>query len=251
MTAVFDLTRSLTSSSLRFWRGTSASRTTRQPPQPPVFFDREGCPACRIVREALTELDLNVMIAPCPLGGKNLRSLKRSSGTDTLPKLYDPNTEQHLEGSAEILSYLFKQYADRPVPSHFKISTINRIRSISASLVRFNRGVRARPSRPAKDPLTLYSFESSPYSRPVREVLCELEIPYLLINLGKQQWADMGPAKPRLTPGPYRPVPGTKRDAFFKKHGNVQVPYLEDPNTGEALFESGEIVRYLERSYGS
>jgi glutathione S-transferase len=31
----------------------------------------------------------------------------------------------------------------------------------------------------------------------------------------------------------------------------MQVPYLEDPNTGEALFESAEIVAYLERAYAA
>jgi len=31
--------------------------------------------------------------------------------------------------------------------------------------------------------------------------------------------------------------------------GNVQVPYLEDPNTGKALFESADIMAYLEREY--
>ena len=29
----------------------------------------------------------------------------------------------------------------------------------------------------------------------------------------------------------------------------VQVPYLEDPNTGAAMFESAHIVEYLERTY--
>lgn len=30
----------------------------------------------------------------------------------------------------------------------------------------------------------------------------------------------------------------------------VQVPYLEDPNTGAAMFESSYIVDYLKRTYG-
>ena len=61
----------------------------------------------------------------------------------------------------------------------------------------------------------------------------------------------MGPAKFHFTLGPYRPLENTKRDDFFKKHGNVQVPFLIDPNTGEELFESQEIVKYLERIYGA
>ena len=31
--------------------------------------------------------------------------------------------------------------------------------------------------------------------------------------------------------------------------GRVQLPYLEDPNTGAALFESKTIVDYLEQHY--
>jgi glutathione S-transferase len=29
----------------------------------------------------------------------------------------------------------------------------------------------------------------------------------------------------------------------------MQVPYLIDPNTGQAMFESADIVAYLERTY--
>ncbi|MEC8823850.1 MAG: glutathione S-transferase N-terminal domain-containing protein, partial [Pseudomonadota bacterium] len=32
--------------------------------------------------------------------------------------------------------------------------------------------------------------------------------------------------------------------------GRVQVPYLEDPNSGEGLFESARILAYLEKNYG-
>ena len=84
----------------------------------------------------------------------------------------------------------------------------------------------------------------------MRERLCEYEIPYKLINLGKQQWSDMGPAKARFTLGEYCPLPNTKRDEFFQIHGDVQVPYLIDPNTGRELFESNEIVTYLDQNYG-
>lgn len=83
----------------------------------------------------------------------------------------------------------------------------------------------------------------------MRETLCELELPYTLHNLGKEHWSEIGPARQRLKPGPYRPRPGGKREAFFLKHGRVQVPYLEDPNTGTALFESAAIVAYLESRY--
>ena len=31
----------------------------------------------------------------------------------------------------------------------------------------------------------------------------------------------------------------------------IQVPYIEDPNTGVAMFESSAIVKYLDETYGS
>ena len=87
-------------------------------------------------------------------------------------------------------------------------------------------------------------------ARLVRERLCQLELPYRLINLGKQQWADMGPAAMRIKPGKYKPLPNSKRDEFLKKYGKVQVPFLIDPNTGVEMFESADIVSYLDHTYG-
>ena len=31
-------------------------------------------------------------------------------------------------------------------------------------------------------PLTMYNYEGSPFCKPVRETLCELEIPYLQVK---------------------------------------------------------------------
>ena len=97
--------------------------------------------------------------------------------------------------------------------------------------------------------LALWSFESSPYTRLVRERMSELELAYVVHNLGKEQFADMGPAVMRVKPGPYKPKPGGRREQVLAKYGRVQVPYLEDPNTGTKLYESREIIEYLEREY--
>ena len=40
-----------------------------------------------------------------------------------------------------------------------------------------------------------------------------------------------------------------KREAMTQKWGNFQVPYLEDPNTNTALFESNAIIDYLNQTY--
>ena len=58
--------------------------------------------------------------------------------------------------------------------------------------------------------------------------LCALEIPYLLHNVAKGS---------------------PSRDAFVERSGKMMVPYLVDPNTGKEMFESADIVSYLERTY--
>jgi len=70
----------------------------------------------------------------------------------------------------------------------------------------------------------------NPYCGIAREALCELEIPYKLHNVAK--------GSPR-------------RQAYLARSGKMQVPFLHDPNTGTDLFESADIVAYLERTYGT
>jgi len=105
------------------------------------------------------------------------------------------------------------------------------------------------PSRAPAEPLELYSFESSPFSRRVRELLSELEIAYVLRNTGKAMWQDMGPPSLRRSMFPDLPVEGRNRIALLERTGKVQVPYLVDPNTGAAMFESGDIRSYLLETY--
>jgi glutathione S-transferase len=76
--------------------------------------------------------------------------------------------------------------------------------------------------------LEFYGFEASPYCRLVREVLCELELRYVLHNVAKGS---------------------AQRDAFVARSGKMQVPYLVDPNTGVEMFESADIVAYLRETY--
>ncbi|MAR93021.1 MAG: glutathione S-transferase N-terminal domain-containing protein [Pseudomonadota bacterium] len=246
-----ELGSSILASSLRGWRGSSASRSVQLPHQLLELYDREGCAHCRFAREALTELNLDARIIPVPLGGTRFRQeLMQLSGSDQVPFLVDPNTGEKLAGSDAIVDYLFRHYGHREPPVSLQPTRRHLIASKLATVVRGSRGLEARPSKPVARDMTLYSFESSPYSRLVRERLCELEIPYRLVNIGKQQRADIGPANFRLHLGKYKPLPNTKRASFMEQHGNVQVPYLVDPNTGVDLFESQDILQYLSRHYG-
>jgi glutathione S-transferase len=241
---------SVVASTLRNWRGTSASRTVTAPATAIKLYDREGCPDCRFVREALTELNLDADIIPCPEQGQRFTAeLEAISGGSAVPFLVDADQDAQVGGAQAIVDYLFQQYRGKTSPKALRATSGHQLASKLATSIRHGAGLKARPSRQPEKPLTLYSFESSPYSRPVRELLCELELPYRLINLGKQQRSDMGPAKLRFTLKPYVPLPNTKRAVFFAEHGNVQVPYLVDPNTDTALFESKDILAYLRKTY--
>jgi len=241
---------SVLTSTLSGWRGCMVVKAAPQPEKPLILYDMEACPWCRRVREALTALHLDADIRPCPKGGQRFRpEAEALGGKQQFPLLLDENTGQHLYESADIVEYLFREYGGRPVPKGYRFRAYQSVLGTLASGASAVRGLRAAPGKAVAEPLHLWSFEGSPFSRLVRERLCELEIPYRLHNMGKEHWSEAGPARQRIKPGPYRPIPGGKRDAFFQQHQRVQVPYLEDPNTGQALYESGAIVDYLNKTY--
>lgn len=248
-----NIWNSSTASTVRKWRGTTSKPyTTAYPYQELVLFDREGCPQCRFVREALTELDLDALIYPCPNGGQRYADrLAALNPQQTVPVLQDENTGQVLTEAQAIVDYLFETYGKRAKPKALTIAGENLAQSEKVSVLRGGAGQQRKASQAAQQLLTLYSFESSPFSRPVRELLCELELAYHLINLSKQKPSDMGPAALHFSLGRYQPLPDTKRAAFYKEHGNVQVPYLIDPNTDTAMFQSKDILAYLDNTYGA
>ncbi len=225
-----DVATSLFTSTLRAGAGMIAAPSARPPSRTLELFDMEGCPYCRAAREALSTLDLDAMVYPCPKGGERFRpEVVRRGGKARFPYLHDPNTDLSLYESAEIVRYLAHEYGGA-VPTWTRLGRLGIATSMLASGARPSRGLRARPSRRPERPLELWSFEASPYCRLVREVLCELELPYLLHNVAR----------------------GSRgRAAFVARSGKMMVPYLADPNTGRELFESAEIVRYLEESYGA
>lgn len=243
---------SVATSSLTAWRGCMVVTQAPQPEKPLVLYDMEACPFCRRVREALTALHLDVEIRPCPKGGSRFRDeAKAIGGKLQFPLLVDENTETVMYESRDIVEYLFRQYGGRPVPGAYRPRAYQPALGSVASAASGLRGMRAKPARVPEQPLRLWSFEGSPFSRLVREKLCEYEIPYTLHNIGKEHWSEMGPARQRIKPGRYQPLPGGKRESFFARHQRVQVPYLEDPNTGAELFESARILQYLDDTYGA
>jgi glutathione S-transferase len=249
MKATLDVLNSTLASSLRMWRGTMVRAHAEQPAKPLRLYEFEACPYCRLVREALTELDLDALVFPTPHGGKRFRpKVVELGGKQRFPYLVDPNTGESMYESADIIEYLYRRYGGRAAPTRL-LRPVEVSTSVLAGAARFRAGSQARPSKAPKKPLELFSFESSPYSRRVRELLSELELPYLLRSTGKAGWQDLGPPIVRATLFPNRPVEGRTRTELLERAGKVQVPYLVDPNTGRALFESEAIRTYLRATY--
>jgi glutathione S-transferase len=229
MNRALDVATSLAASVARLGGGMQVKLIGRRPKKRLELYEFEACPYCRKVREALSILDLEAMIYPCPKNGPRFRpEATRRGGKAQFPFLVDPNTGKELYESDDIVTYLFHQYGDGGVPLSLRLGPLTDATSMLASAWRPAFGARYRAAKHPQKPLELYSFEASPYCRIVREHLCSLEIPYVLHNVAKGS---------------------PSRDAFVKRSGKMMVPYLVDPNTGTEMFESADIVAYLDRTY--
>ncbi|OTG65095.1 glutathione S-transferase N-terminal domain-containing protein [Acinetobacter silvestris] len=241
-------------------RGATGTAFPNQPEKAIKLYEFEGSPFCRRVREVMTLLNLDYEVYPCPKGGVKYRKIvKEKGGKKQFPFFVDENTGTEMYESKAIIDYLFQHYGKSgTTPKKYTHYPKYPVVALAGTLINGARGVwinqkivdRAAPEKLLK----LWGFEASPYTRVVRGVLTELEIPFVFHNVAKERWQDQGPAVLRLKPGQYVPLQGGKREKVievmsrFKK--DIQVPYLEDPNTGAKLFESEDIVKYLQQKYG-
>jgi glutathione S-transferase len=225
-----DIATSLAASAARLGGGLAVGPLGKRPKQRLELYEFEACPYCRKVREALSMLDLEAMVYPCPKGGPHFRKqVIERGGKAQFPFLIDPNTRRELYESDDIVTYLFSEYGDGGVPIQLRLGPLTDLSSFAASAARPGIGGRYVPARQPKKPLELWSFEASPFCRIVRERLSALELPYLLHNVAKGS-----PSRAR----------------FVRRSGKMMVPYLVDPNTGTEMFESADIVAYLDQTYG-
>jgi len=101
---------------LRAGKGGSVVDTVRgspPPAKPLVLYSYDGNQFCRLVREALTELDLTHEIQSVGKGSPRRAALRDIAGASSAPYLVDPNTGRAMGESADIVEYLFRTYADR------------------------------------------------------------------------------------------------------------------------------------------
>jgi glutathione S-transferase len=228
MQRVIDVASSFAATLARFGGGMAALSIGRRPVQRLILYDFESCPFCRKVREALTTLDLEAEIRPSPKRGHRFRDeCIARGGKAQFPYLIDPNTGREMYESDDIVRYLHAEYGTRPA-SVLELGMLPVLTGSVASGLRGGNGTSAEPSVAPERLLELWSFEASPYCRLVRERLCVLELPYVLHNVGKGS---------------------AERDAFVRRSGKMQVPFLVDPNTGTELFESAAIIDHLDRTY--
>lgn len=246
-----NVATSLISTLLRAGNGIQSTPAAIKPKQTLQLYDIENCPYCRLVREALTELDLDAEIYPCPKAGRRFRpELEERGGKAQFPYLVDPNTGVEMYESLDIVDYLFATYGQRKLPRKWRAGKLQTLGSMLASAPRLSRGMQARPGKMPEYLLELYSFESSPYARPVRELLCEMEIPYILRNCGRtklEEWI-LPSLREALKIDPHSEQ--ENRRLLQDSEGRASIPYLYDPNTGEGLFESTAILAYLRNAYG-
>lgn len=228
---------SFLASALRYPRGFQAAVTRasrRNPKKLLELFEFEACPYCRKVREVLCELDLDYTSYPVAAGSPRRAVLKRRGGKVQVPFLVDPNHGTALYESDDIVAYLHERYGS-PEAKHsqfpWALRPINDGLSFLASAVRLGRGSRCRVpnSRRRLKPLELFNMEGSPYCRKVREVLSELDLEFVVRNV---------------------PRGSAQREELARIGGKVQVPFLIDPNSGVAMYESDDIIAYLEDRYG-
>jgi len=79
--------------------------------------------------------------------------------------------------------------------------------------------------------LELYQKESCPYCQKVRQRMTELDLDYICRNVSGD---------------------GSKKAALLTKLGGmVQVPFLVDSGRDVAMYESDDIIKYLEKNYSS
>ncbi|WP_336929651.1 glutathione S-transferase N-terminal domain-containing protein [Acinetobacter tandoii] len=250
--------QALASSFVEGGRGVSGTAFPKLPEKSLKLYEFEGSPFCRRVREVLTLLNLDYEVYPCPKGGTKYRKIvKQLGGKKQFPFFIDENTSTQMYESQDIIHHLFEHYGRTgKTPKKFAHYPKIPVMALAGTIINGARGVwvdqRIVNREAPQQLLELWGFEASPFTRVVRSVLTELELPFIFHNVAKERWQDMGPAVLRLKPGKYIPIKEGKREKVMLLMGrDIQVPYLVDPNTQVKMFESAKIVNYLKKQYGA
>ena len=228
-----DNAHSLAVSVVRGGRGVVALAPGKTPELPLELYEFEPCPYCRKVREALTELDIDYVSRSAARGSGSRDEAIAKGGKKQFPYLVDPNTGAAMYESEDIIDYLHATYGNGKRAQWRRwLTPLDDASGFAASGVR-HRGRKVREGKEGRAQpeqlLELWNFEGSPFCRKVREELTALGLDAHIHNVGKR---------------------GRRRPDLVAIGGKMQVPYLVDPNTGTAMYESNDIVAYLRATYG-
>ena len=227
---------------LRVRDSSSVLADAPRPSKPLILYEYDASPYCQRVREMANLLDLTVEYRPCPGArqGAFSQELLQRTGRQTVPYLIDENTGTEMFESSEIIEYLLNTYGPQDPSSYdrkalwpitweaFSVATSTRV-AILRGMPGARRQSNARPDNERMQPLELWGYECSPFVRPVREALAALCLPHRMVSCSRGS---------------------VNRDRLVERTGQTfQVPFLVDPNTGIEMFESAEIVEYLNKVY--
>jgi len=108
----------------------------------------------------------------------------------TVPYLVDPNTGREMFESDDIIEYMLDTYGPPrdaydpkalwPLRGGFALLTAT-FASLARGMAASARQPNARPDNEAMQELELWGYEASPFVRPVREKLCALCLPHVVV----------------------------------------------------------------------
>jgi len=112
MNRLLDVATSFVVTVARLGAGMEVGPIGRRPEKPLELYEFEGCPFCRKVREALSVLDLDAVVYPCPKNGPRFRTdVEGRGGKALFPWFVDRNTgvghRVHQKRWRCFLSYVF------------------------------------------------------------------------------------------------------------------------------------------------
>ena len=214
---------------------TSSPNTVNRPEKTLILYSYEGNQFCRIVREVLTELDINYELRSA--GKKSPRRDELASitgGSTQCPYLIDPNTGVSIPDSKDIVEYLYKNYALWTPPNEILEWTSTNVMSlfkpIFSTIAPLQAGekdadntfqqnveeaIRVIKTEVDTDPVVVYTYELSPFSSETKDLLDRLDVDYKEISLGKE-WI----------PGLISENGPIKRAALLKMTGQSSLPHV-------------------------
>jgi len=221
---------------MRSGRGETISPSAGdRPKQPLILYSYEGNQFCRLVREVLTELDIVYELRSA--GKESPRRSELASitgGSSQCPYLIDPNTGTSMPESADIVEYLYKNYASYTPPSEVLEWASTNVMSLAKPVFKvlaplqagekdsernYKEEIRAVieeiEAEAASAPIIVYTYELSPFSTETTLLLDRLGVEYKNISLGKE-WL----------PGLIAENGAMKRAALLEMTGQSSLPHI-------------------------